>query len=168
MNIYKIVCRKTGQIYVGSTQKTIEERLKKHESARKCYERGITNNITSFKVLEANDYYIELLEVCEDAERYIRERFYIQTMNCVNRITVGRTHKEYRDTHTEQMRQYRHDHKDIIREHRKQYYQTHDIIDTRIGVNITCECGSVVSKKHIARHHQTKKHIEWTEIKSLV
>ena len=145
MNIYKIVCRKTGLVYVGSTKKTIKERLIGHYESYQRWKRGTYACLTSFKVMEANDYYIELIEVCDEAERYMREGFYIQTIKCVNNRIPALTRKEYRQMNKE--RRY---------EYNKIYNKEHNH-------TIECECGSTVSKHHISRHHRTKKHIEWTQ-----
>ena len=55
--IYKIVCNKTGLVYVGATCKLLLcQRLTKHVSDYKRYLNGKTNFITSFKILENGDY----------------------------------------------------------------------------------------------------------------
>jgi hypothetical protein len=133
MNIYKIVCRTTGLTYVGSTEKTIEKRLEKHESDKIYWDRGTTTRgyVTSYKVLESNDYYIELIEVCDEEERYVREGFYIKSIGSVNKINVGKTKKqtdnEYYQTHKKeisvQQSQYRDHHKDKISVVQRQYRQ---------------------------------------------
>ncbi len=69
--IYKIVCNKTGLVYIGSTCKTLEERLKEHEYDMKHFIH-IRNNLpdklkkthfcTSFFIFLNKDYKIELIE----------------------------------------------------------------------------------------------------------
>ena len=69
--IYKIVCNKTGLVYIGSTCKTLEERLKGHEYDMKRFIH-IRNNLpdklkktkfcTSFYIFLNKDYKIELIE----------------------------------------------------------------------------------------------------------
>jgi len=97
--VYKIVCDTTGLVYVGSTCCSyVAQRLAKHASDYKCY---LTNNkkyTTSFKVLENNNYKIVLLEKypCNfKDELTARERYYIETIDCVNKLIPGRTKKEY-------------------------------------------------------------------------
>ena len=61
--VYKIVCRKTGLIYVGSTTKPLlSQRLAAHRYDYQKYLKSGYPFITSFKILENDDYYIELLE----------------------------------------------------------------------------------------------------------
>ena len=61
--IYKIIDNTTDMLYVGSTCKQLEERLKQHEYNLKSFKAGKkVSNITSFKILENKDYTIELIE----------------------------------------------------------------------------------------------------------
>jgi hypothetical protein len=69
--IYKIVCNKTGLIYIGSTCKTLDERLKRHEYDMKHFikiyktkpdEIKKTKFCTSFFIFLNKDYKIELIE----------------------------------------------------------------------------------------------------------
>jgi hypothetical protein len=113
-SIYQIICNKTGLIYVGSTIKTIYERLSEHERDYKRYLKGKCHYITSFKVIENNNYKVELLKSinCNDSkELKIKERYYIETIKCVNKVIPTRTNKEYRENN-----------KDVIKTKAKQYY----------------------------------------------
>ena len=69
--IYKIVCNKTGLVYIGSTCKTLEERLKRHEYDMEHFihirnnkpdKLKNTNFCTSFFIFLNKDYKIELIE----------------------------------------------------------------------------------------------------------
>jgi len=87
--IYKIVCKTTNKVYIGSTcEKYLSDRLKGHRIAYK-YKKDTTNYYCSvFEVLKNNDYYIELIEnypcTCKD-ELSRRERHHINiTENCIN------------------------------------------------------------------------------------
>jgi hypothetical protein len=67
--IYKIVCNKTGLIYIGSTIKTLDERLKRHEyDCRRFIDNykirpdKKTRFCSSFFILLNKDYKIELIE----------------------------------------------------------------------------------------------------------
>jgi hypothetical protein len=87
--IYKIVCKTTSKVYIGSTcEKYLSDRLKGHRISYK-YKKDMTNYYCSvFEVLKNNDYYIELIEnypcLCKD-ELSRRERYFIDTLdNVVN------------------------------------------------------------------------------------
>jgi hypothetical protein len=90
--IYKIVSDSIDKIYIGSTVKTLEERLERHETS---YENWFNLDFnkkyycTSFEILKYGDYKIELLEKypCSSRSELIKhEGFYIITnyYNCVN------------------------------------------------------------------------------------
>jgi hypothetical protein len=88
--IYKIVCNITNKIYIGSTcEPTLARRLACHVGNFKDWKNGNRRKITSFEILEGNDYYIELLEICPctiNEELLARERFYIKNNDCINKI----------------------------------------------------------------------------------
>lgn len=86
--IYRIVCNKTGLVYIGSTCRTLEERLKEHVNDSKRYlnkERNIF--ISSIFVTYNNDCKIELIEdySCDNRQQLEnRENFHISNSECVN------------------------------------------------------------------------------------
>jgi len=97
--IYKIVCNITGLIYIGSTcEPTLARRLSKHKSNYSDYLKNKGHFITSFKILENNNFEIILIEnvVCENKdELHKRERYNIENNECVNITIPGRTNEEY-------------------------------------------------------------------------
>ena len=129
--IYKIVCNKTGMVYVGSTVQTLKRRLSKHKTDYKMYLDGNSHHYTtSHKIIENNDFYIELIEEFEYNNKkdiLDKEGKYIREIDCVNRCVTGRTRKEYhkkwRDDNKEKLKKYREDNKDKIKERKKKYYQ---------------------------------------------
>ena len=52
--IYKIVCNKTGLVYIGSTCRSLDERLKEHEYDSKRYLEKKTNIFNQFSALIIN------------------------------------------------------------------------------------------------------------------
>ena len=89
--IYKIVSNKTGLVYVGSTCKTLPQRIAQHERDYQQYLRtGKKYNIymTSFKIIKGGDYKIMLIEnyPCQNNKQlHAREKYYIEKINCVNK-----------------------------------------------------------------------------------
>jgi hypothetical protein len=142
--IYKIV---SGDLtYLGSTtQPTLAKRLAEHVSCFKRWKEGKRHFITSFPLIESSDYTISLIELCpcgSKDEMTARERFWIESMTCVNKSVPGRTKKEWEETnkdHTreqrkefreankekiaEQKRVYREENKEYLAVKRKAYYQ---------------------------------------------
>ena len=97
--IYKIVCNKTGKVYIGSTtKKYLSDRLAGHRRDYEAYLLKEKGFITSFYILENNDYEIVLIEnfPCQDKnEKNARERNYIENIECVNKQHPGRSKAEW-------------------------------------------------------------------------
>ena len=146
--IYKIVCNVTGLVYIGSTcEPTLARRLAGHRRCYKNYLNGKYNYITSFKVLENDDCYIELVKECpcNSKDQLIQiEGGYVRETKCVNKIVPGRTKQQYRD-----------DNKVKIVADNKQYY---DENKAKKAIKFDCICGSKYTASHKTRHIKTKKH----------
>jgi calcineurin-like phosphoesterase family protein len=86
--IYKIECNVTGLIYIGSTcKKKLSGRMTQHRSDYKMYLKGKKKYLSSFKVMENNDYDIILIEdyPCKSKDQlFARERYYTNEIECVN------------------------------------------------------------------------------------
>lgn len=118
--IYKIVCRKTGLVYLGSTTNPyLSRRLGQHHSDYKRHLEGKTNYRTSFKIIEGGDFFIELIEIVECNSRdelNKRERYWIENTECVNKQIPTRTRKEYYEANIEKI-------KAQMIEYNKSYYK---------------------------------------------
>ena len=125
--IYKIKSSLTDKIYIGSTSKTLTERLSRHKTDYNAWLKDNNSSyLTSFEILKYNDYLIELIEsfICIDKlERNEKEGHFLKLnkLICVNKRIETRTRKEYRETHKEEQKQYYQDNK----EEKKQYRETH-------------------------------------------
>tara|TARA_R110000803_G_scaffold129070_2_gene196409 strand:+ start:3588 stop:4088 length:501 start_codon:yes stop_codon:yes gene_type:complete len=97
--IYKITSKSTNLIYVGSTTKFyLSQRLANHQTDYKLYLNGGRTYITSFQLMEHPDRIIELIEKfpCESKEELlVRERYWIENTECVNRNIPSRTRAEW-------------------------------------------------------------------------
>ena len=132
--IYKIICNETGLIYIGSTcQSTLARRLSSHVQKFKYWNDGKHHFVTSFKIIEAENYYdIVLIEnfPCKTKdELHSRERYYIELLECVNKVIPSRTKKEYRNIHKdyfkEYQKQYNIDNYDKLKQKRIEYNEQH-------------------------------------------
>lgn len=96
--VYKITCKTTGLCYIGSTiEKRLGIRLSKHLYDYKRHLAGIYPYVSSFKIIETDNYEISLIEnyPCKSSnELRQRERFYIENLPCVNEKIPNRTRKE--------------------------------------------------------------------------
>ena len=105
--IYKIVCLKTGLTYFGSTTcKSLNERIKKHKFNYKAYISGKHHYTTSCDVIQNQEYEISLIEIVEYSNKsqlYARERYYIETFECVNKLKPNYNHTEYMKKYRKRM-----------------------------------------------------------------
>jgi hypothetical protein len=136
--IYQIVDYTNDNVYIGSTcEPSLARRLANHVNDYQRYLNGKKNFVTSYKIIENDNYDIQLIELypCETKdELHKREGEHIRnTENCVNKLIAGRTRKQYKEDHKEQIEEYgKHyqkkyceQHKDEIKEYKKQYREQH-------------------------------------------
>jgi hypothetical protein len=131
--VYQIVCLTTGEKYIGSTtQATLALRLGGHCRGYKQWKNGKAYLITSYPIIERGNYQIELLELypCNSKDELnAREGHYIRTNDCVNKIIIGRTDKEWREVNkgkiAEKAKVYYAENKDEILEQKKTYRIDH-------------------------------------------
>lgn len=91
--VYRIVCCQTGLQYIGSTTSQLSTRLAQH---KKLFKDGFSG--TSKLVLQNGNFKIYLIEdyPCERKEQLLsRERYYIESMECVNKKIPLRTQAEW-------------------------------------------------------------------------
>ena len=107
--IYSLRTYQSDEVYVGSTCQTLCQRLADHKRDYKSWKNGKHNYVCSFKLLEFDDCYIELLELypCNSREELCkREGHYIREMDCLNKRIEGRSRKEYYQQNKEKINQY--------------------------------------------------------------
>ena len=93
MNIYIIRNVVDDKVYVGSTCKDIENRLKKHVSNHKTADKMHYKLYTHMRDIGKDNFYIELLDECDVCDRYVVEDVYILEYEdrCLNmRFNCGR------------------------------------------------------------------------------
>ena len=126
--IYSLRSHQTDDIYIGSTIETLSARKAKHKADYKRFLKGLQHYITSYEILKFDDCYIELIENCPCKDKCELEKYegkFIREMDCVNKHIAGRTLKEYREEHKEEIaeknKKYRETHKEQIRKREKKY-----------------------------------------------
>ena len=176
--IYRIVCNETGLQYIGSTCKTLKQRLQQHKSSYKSYKDGKGTNTTSYKILENDNYAIVLIEdfSCDRKEQLnARERFYIESMTCVNKNSPNKMNelgkdeynkqycKQYRNDNkeyfTQQAEKYYNDNLDKISDYKKEYYDNnrYKILEKQNQKILCIHCGCNYTKVNKLRHEKSKK-----------
>ena len=179
--IYKIVDNTNNNIYIGSTcEPTLSRRLATHLSDYKRYLEGKRGNVTSFQIFANNNYNIILIELypCNSKdELHARERYYIESLKCVNKQFPGRTQKEYqkeyREVNKEYIRakdheyylnnieyytQYRNENKELIKQTLQKYYiKNKETLREKNKKKVLCMCGKY-REGHKTRHENSKFH----------
>ena len=180
--IYKITSSNTEKIYIGSTSKSITERLERHEYNYKAYQNGKYSYVKSYDILEKKDYKIQLLEKIEyetKTELLKREGYYILKYRdiCVNKCVAGRTrlqyykdnvekikdrHRQYRHDNAYKIKQYCKDNIEKIKDRHRQYRKDNMVkISEQQKEKFECVCGKTYTRTHKARHEKTKIHIKY-------
>lgn len=148
--IYKIVNDINDEIYVGSTVKTLSNRMAAHRSClkisreknRKIYKSMIEHGVDHFRII-----LIELFPCSCIEELRAREDFYIRelnpTLNLCNAVFNHEKRKNYlkeyrkeyygknRDVLIEYQKEYRKENADIINAKKKEYYYKPEIMKRR-------------------------------------
>jgi hypothetical protein len=159
--IYKIVCNKTGLIYIGSTtKKYLSTRLTEHINRFRHPE---LNQYRSKEVIENEDYYIELIELCpcnSKDELSKRERYWVENTICVNKQIPARSKKEYRelnrDKQIEYMKIYTLENAEKAKQKAKEWYYNN-------LEKYTCGCGSITYRARETIHFKSLKHKKYVD-----
>ncbi len=124
--IYKITCNETGEVYYGSTQKSLNKRMSNHKTNCKRWKEGKCGLTTSYNIIDRGNYSYSLIETveCEDKRQLeARERFYIENNECINKVVIGRTQKEYREANKETILEYQKEYYEANKDKRKAYLE---------------------------------------------
>ena len=144
--IYRIICEETGRQYIGSTCSTLTKRLSGHKRRKTCSCKDFINP----KIILIEDY------PCERKDQLLmRERYWMENLECVNIRRSIISEEERKINHQNKYIR----RKDIIGERSKQrYIDNKEKINNHAKEKITCECGTIVCRRHISTHKKSKKH----------
>jgi hypothetical protein len=126
--IYKIECNETGEVYYGSTQRSLNKRMIGHKSDCKRWKEGKCGFTTSFNIIDRGNYSYSLIETveCEDrGQLEQRERFYIENNECINKFIPCRTRKEHYEANKEEIKDKMKEYNKANREHLTEYMREH-------------------------------------------
>ncbi len=150
--IYKIVDNTNGNVYIGSTtEKYLCRRLASHVVNYHSYEKGNRRFTSSFDIIKNGNYEIFLLELVNASskdELHKRERYFIESIPCINIRIPSRPQSEY-------MKIYRADNSEKIQEYARDHY-----VENKLNIlrKYACECGCESAIKNKYRHEKTQKH----------
>ncbi len=182
--IYKIYCKDSSikDCYVGST-KNLNNRKIKHKFS--CNNpNSIGYNIQLYNFIRENggfdNFEFEEIEKIDNINRFIRERYWIETFNSSLNIKIPtKNKKEHYEAnkdkilfqqkanrnvvdHKNYCKKYYHENKDKILHTSKEYYETNkDIIHNYRNTKHICECGGSYTNSQKARHFKSQKHIDY-------
>ena len=157
--IYKIESHLGDKIYVGSTAKEyLSQRFQQHKNDYKRWKNGKGNKITSFVLFD--EYGVEncsivLIEAClcnSKDEKNAKEGHYIKTLDCVNKVVVGRTRKEYQQSDAG---------KEIVKKAVKKYQQSDKgkiAVKKAQGKFETTDARKAYQKEYQKEYQAKKKH----------
>jgi hypothetical protein len=150
--IYKIVSKNFDKYYIGSTCKSINDRLYQHLANYKNYKNGKYNNVSVFQVLEKGDYEIILIEElnCNNKQELLKREGEIIKQNkefIVNKLVAGRDAKQYIIDNYEKIKQY-------LDKNRQK-------LNERARTKYNCECGGCYTYARKAGHFRTKLHTDF-------
>jgi hypothetical protein len=125
------------KVYVGSTTKQyLSQRMDTHRRGYKCYKNGKAGKVMSYELFDkygienCSIILIELVNANSKDELTSREKYYIQTMNSINKCITGRTQKEYREDNREKcktiQREYYEKNKEYVLERNNKYKEDNE------------------------------------------
>jgi hypothetical protein len=113
------------------------------------------------------------------AELLIKERWWVDKLDCVNKNIPGQTtkgikqyKKQYYIDNSEKIKQYQIDNSEKIKQYQKQYKidnpekikQQQKQYNIDRSYKIKCVCGSHIRKRGLTEHKKTKKHIKYMDL----
>ena len=145
--IYTITCE-DGAVYVGSTIKTLEQRLSHHKSHKSSsmYKYIHTNYNGDWSKCKMELYENYPCNSKKELEK--KEGEITRLLGTINKYTAGRTRKEYYNDNKEYKKIYQ----KLYRKKNKQ-----EIAEKR-DKPFECDCSIFTNKRHLARHIRTNKH----------
>jgi hypothetical protein len=164
--IYKLISD-NGLCYIGSTKKTLSQRLNNHKSTYKRFKNNTGHFMTSYKLFEDESIVsIDLLEEHANISKFdlqVRERFCIENNDCVNKAIPTHTKKEYYEENKEKIKTYKKDYRKVNKEKLKtyseEYYEVNnEKIKAKAREIILCDrCKCETSRSNKSQHQKSQK-----------
>jgi len=160
--IYKIIDNTNNNIYIGSTTLQLNQRLGEHKRRYTYYLSNNENkkyNCSCYEILKNNNYKIVLIEElnCKDKnELRYKERYYINSLDCINKIKNPiRSIEEKKEYEKKWVK----NNPEKLKEIQKTYYEkVKNKLCEKRKEKIICECGCEVTKVNISIHRKSNRH----------
>jgi len=160
--IYKLTCKETTKVYIGSTVMKMCQRISKHLDK--------SNNCVSKQIIERGNYEFELIEnyPCNTArELHAREQYWIDnTENTINKQRQYESEEAFKIHRKEYQKKlgeaYRNGDKreEYLNKKKKYALNNKAVISEKQSEVIQCECGGCYRRNHKARHCRSRKHLD--------
>ncbi len=150
--VYEITSAIGGNRYIGATCQPLSNRHAGHRSDYKKHMSGCRNYCSSFEVIKHGDSVATAIEGVDFEHRSqlsARERHYIQSRPCVNRVVPGRTDAEYYNDNRKELLAYQFEYDAKNRD--------------RLSAVQSCECGGRFTVHHKKNHTETSRHKKYLE-----
>ena len=148
---YCIVCNITGEKYYGSTKTTLKKRLNCHRNKLNCASRQIIQR-GDYDVYPLHEYETEL-------EAKMKEGWYIDNKECINKLRVCVTREEKLQSQKEynKLRKNKEGFLEYKKKYNKEYgVKNRDKILEQKSKKVECEfCKKFVT--HLARHKRSER-----------
>jgi hypothetical protein len=176
--VYEIYSLDKKMRYFGSTTQQVCKRIGTHNADYKRWKDGKINFTSSYLIIECGEWNYKTIEKVlfdEPFELKNRERYYIETFDCVNKRIPNRSPKEssknWRDNNKEKKREYDKEHYEtnkgkVVEQAKEYYHHNKEEINKKKREKITCECGCIISRDSLTRHKKSKSHLKWLESQS--
>jgi hypothetical protein len=161
--IYKIFCKNEmiTAIYVGSTT-NLSIRISDHKS--KCNnENSPKYNFKLYKFIRDNGGFenftysiIEEFSCSSKNELLERERYYVELLNSSLNVSTPILSNDEKKNRRQLC---------SSKWNKNNYNENKNKILDKLYEKIECECGSITTYHHLARHQKTKKHLKFIENK---
>jgi hypothetical protein len=164
-NVYRIVHLGSDICYIGSTFKSLKDRLSCHRSSFKRWDRGlITTRIAIYPYFQKYGPYefaIELLkqyEVVDRSQLFAYETLWMNKYKktCVNEVPAFAPLWKQRQKAS--IKAYWRANRHSINEKNKQYNELHK---ERLTDHVICECGGKYQLRGKSYHLKSKRHTTW-------
>jgi hypothetical protein len=151
--IYKITSNLTDRVYIGSTTKRPEERLRQHLNTYNCYLSGNYPYTTSFELIALGPVNIDIIQsITVDTKEQLHDHEALlirEEPNAVNRNIPNRTKVQYYQENREE-----------IKIQKAQYRQENrEQINAGANEKFKCQiCSGKYTRAHKSQHLRSQKH----------
>jgi|TARA_R110002012_G_scaffold309376_1_gene516335 hypothetical protein len=160
--IYKLKCKETFEVYIGSTIQKMCDRISTHVHK--------SNTSVSKQIIERGNYEFELIEnfPCDTArELHAREQYWIDnTENTINKQRQYESEEAFKAHRKEYQKKlgeaYRNGDKreEYLNKKRQYREKNRDAVRAKQSEVIQCECGGTYTRSHKSTHCKSKKHLD--------